>query len=181
MGAKIARIEPRVRNQESESHSGMNAAYLGANGFHADLTSYVSHGAPSSVTRQLTKGAVMNGGTGVFQGKFPVTRTVGQYTDADMQHQALLLEEGAAVFAKPELEIYADDVRCSHGSKTGQLDEYAVFYLRARVLDEFGATALLLTAFASDVLNGISNEELRTSLEAKIQDKLKEMRAGANC
>ena len=78
--------------------------------------------------------------------------------------------------SKPELEIYADDVKCSHGSTTGQLDEDAVFYLRARGLDEFGATALLLTAFASDVLNSITNEELREMLEEKIQAKLKEMR-----
>jgi Fe-S cluster assembly protein SufD len=78
--------------------------------------------------------------------------------------------------SKPELEIYADDVRCSHGSTTGQLDEDAVFYMRARGLDEFGATALLLQAFTSEVLNSVSSETLRSELELKIQSKLKQMR-----
>ena len=89
----------------------------------------------------------------------------------------ILLTDDATMNSKPELEIYADDVRCSHGSTTGQLDEDAVFYLRARGLDEFGATALLLTAFAGEALNSVSSEELRNILEQKIQAKLKEMRA----
>ena len=149
-GAKLARLETRLRHQESHSHAALNAAYLCGDGYHADFTSHVRHGAPSSITRQITKGAVLKGGRGVFQGKFLVPRTVGQYTDADMQHQALLLEEGAEVFAKPELEIYADDVACAHGNTSGALDDAQLFYMRQRGIPLAEARALLTEAFIAE-------------------------------
>lgn len=151
-GAKVARLETRLTHQESGSHATLNGAYLCADGFHADFTSHVRHGAPSSVTRQVTKGAVLDGGTGVFQGKFHVPRTIGQHTDADMQHQALLLEDGAEVFAKPELEIYADDVECAHGNTSGALDPNQLFYMRQRGIPEAQARALLTEAFVAEAL-----------------------------
>ena len=125
------------------------------------------HGANSCVTRQLTKGAVTKGGTGVFQGKFHVPRTAGQYTDADMQHQALLLEEGATVFAKPELEIYADDVECAHGNTCGALDETQLFYMRQRGIPEKAARALLTEAFVAEALEDAG--ELAGVLRAEAQ------------
>jgi len=152
-GAQVARLETRLTHQESGSHATLNGAYLCADGFHADFTSHVRHGAPSSVTRQTTKGAVLDGGTGVFQGKFFVPRTVGQHTDADMQHQALLLEEGAVVFAKPELEIYADDVECAHGNTSGALDPNQLFYMRQRGIPLAQARALLTEAFIAEALS----------------------------
>jgi Fe-S cluster assembly protein SufD len=151
-GAQVARLETQLKHQESGSHATLNGAYLCADGYHADFTSVVRHGAPSSVTRQLTKGAVLDGGTGVFQGKFYVPRTVGQHTDADMQHQALLLEDGAVVFAKPELEIYADDVECAHGNTSGALDPNQLFYMRQRGIPEAEARALLTEAFIAEAL-----------------------------
>lgn len=151
-GAQVARLETQLKHQESGSHATLNGAYLCADGYHADYTSVVRHGAPSSVTRQLTKGAVLDGGTGVFQGKFYVPRTVGQHTDADMQHQALLLEDGAVVFAKPELEIYADDVECAHGNTSGALDPNQLFYMRQRGIPETEARALLTEAFIAEAL-----------------------------
>ncbi|MEO1303713.1 MAG: SufD family Fe-S cluster assembly protein [Pseudomonadota bacterium] len=162
-GAKIARIETRLTHQGSESHATLNGAYLAAKGFHADFTSHVRHGAPSSVTRQITKGAVLDGGQGVFQGKFYVPRTVGQHTDADMQHQALLLEDGAEVFAKPELEIYADDVECAHGNTSGALDPNQLFYMRQRGIPEAEARALLTQAFVAEALED-ANESVRDAL-----------------
>lgn len=155
-GAKVARLETRLTHQESGSLATLNGAYLCAKGFHADFTSHVRHGAPSSVTRQVTKGAVLDGGTGVFQGKFHVPRTIGQYTDADMQHQALLLENGAEVFAKPELEIYADDVECAHGNTSGALDQNQLFYMRQRGIPEAQARALLTEAFIAESLEEAS-------------------------
>lgn len=155
-GAQVARLETRLTHQESGSHATLNGVYLCAEGFHADFTSHVRHGAPSSITRQTTKGAVLNGGTGVFQGKFFVPRTVGQHTDADMQHQALLLEEGAVVFAKPELEIYADDVECAHGNTSGALDPNQLFYMRQRGIPEAEACALLTEAFVAEALTEAS-------------------------
>ena len=165
-GAKIARLETRLTHQESGSHATLNGAYLCAKGYHADFTSHVRHGSPSSVTRQITKGAVLDGGTGVFQGKFHVPRTVGQYTDADMQHQALLLEDGAVVFAKPELEIYADDVECAHGNTSGALDPNQLFYMRQRGIPEAQARALLTEAFVAEALEEASDGVRDAMLDA---------------
>ena len=162
-GANVARLETRLTHQESGSHARLNGAYLCANGFHADFTSHVRHGAPSSVTRQVTKGAVLDGGTGVFQGKFHVPRTIGQHTDADMQHQALLLEDGAEVFAKPELEIYADDVECAHGNTSGALDQNQLFYMRQRGIPKAQARALLTEAFIAEALE-TAHESVREAL-----------------
>lgn len=165
-GAQVARLETRLTHHESGSHATLNGAYLCGAGYHADFTSHVRHGAPSSVTRQITKGAVLDGGTGVFQGKFHVPRTIGQYTDADMQHQALLLEDGAVVFAKPELEIYADDVECAHGNTSGALDQNQLFYMRQRGIPEAQARALLTEAFVGEALEQASDNVRDALLEA---------------
>ena len=166
-GAKLARMETRLVHRETGAKATLNAAYLVGNGLHADITTNVRHGANSCVTRQLTKGAVTDGGTGVFQGKFHVPRNAGQYTDADMQHQALLLEEGATVFAKPELEIYADDVECAHGNTCGALDETQLFYMRQRGIPEKEARALLTEAFIAEALD--SAGDLADVLRAEAQ------------
>ncbi|MEO1406372.1 MAG: SufD family Fe-S cluster assembly protein [Pseudomonadota bacterium] len=151
-GGDVTRIETRLVHQENEAHATLNAAYLAGKDMHIDFTSHVRHGARACVTEQRTKGAVMNGGEGVFQGKFHVPRNVGQSTDADMQHNALLLEDGAVVNAKPELEIYADDVACAHGNTCGALDDEALFYMRARGIPELAAKALLTEAFIAEAL-----------------------------
>lgn len=151
-GADVARIETRVVHQQTNALATLNGAYLAASGHHIDFTSHVRHGARACQTKQRTKGAVLNGGTGVFQGKFHVPRNVGQQTDADMQHNALLLEDGAVVNAKPELEIYADDVECAHGNTCGALDAEALFYMRQRGISEAQAKAMLTEAFIADAL-----------------------------
>lgn len=167
-GAQLARIETRVTHQKEQSRAVLNAAYLAGKGHHVDLTSQVRHGARYCVTEQLTKGAVMAGGTGVFQGKFHVPRNVGQHTNADMQHNALLLEEGAAVFAKPELEIYADDVECAHGNTCGAMDPMQLFYLRQRGIPEAEARALLTRAFLNEALDdaGVLGDVLANEVAA---------------
>jgi Fe-S cluster assembly protein SufD len=170
-GAKVARMETRAVHQGPGAKLTLNAAYLSGNGFHADITTNVRHGAPGCVTRQLTKGAVLDGGTGVFQGKFFVPRKTGQHTDADMQHQALLLEDGAVVFAKPELEIYADDVECAHGNTCGALDDAQMFYLRQRGIPEAQARGLLTEAFIAEAL-GTADEAVRDFMLTEAQDWL---------
>jgi Fe-S cluster assembly protein SufD len=167
LGAKAARIETRLVHRETGSKATLNAAYLAGGGLHADITTHVRHGAPSCVTRQLTKGAVLDGGRGVFQGKFHVPRTSGQQTDASMQHNALLLEEGAEVFAKPELEILADDVQCAHGNTSGALDAAQLFYLRQRGIPLTQARAMLTEAFISEALEGAG--DLEDALRAEAQ------------
>ncbi len=166
-GAKVARLETRLVHRETGSKATINAAYLAGAGLQADITTHVRHGAPSCVTRQLTKGAVLDGGRGVFQGKFHVPRTSGQRTDASMQHNALLLEEGAEVFAKPELEILADDVQCAHGNTSGALDAAQLFYLRQRGIPLTQARAILTEAFIAQALEGAGDLEHALRAEAQ--------------
>lgn len=171
-GAKVSRIETRLVHQETGSHSTLNAAYLAGDGYHVDFTSHVRHGARACVTRQVTKGAVVDGGRGVFQGKFHVPRNAGQQTDASMQHNALLLEDGAEVFAKPELEILADDVQCAHGNTSGQLDAAQLFYLRQRGIPLVQARALLTEAFIAQALEeaGVHEEALRAQAQTWLSE-----------
>nr|WP_225908083.1 SufD family Fe-S cluster assembly protein [Hyphomonas sediminis] len=166
-GARICRIETRLVHQQTGSLATLNAAYLAGGGYHIDFTSNVRHGAPACITRQVTKGAVLDGGRGVFQGKFHVPRTAGQQTDASMQHNALLLEEGAEVFAKPELEILADDVQCAHGNTSGALDANQLFYLRQRGIPLETARALLTEAFIAEALEEAGDLEEALRAEAK--------------
>ncbi len=149
LGAKLARIETRVDHFVGGSEAVLNGAYLVGEGFHADMTSHVRHSQPGCVTRQDVKGAARAGGKGVFQGKFLVAREA-QKTDAEMQHNALLLEEGAEINAKPELEIYADDVQCAHGNTAGALDAAALFYMRQRGIPEAEARAMLTESFIAE-------------------------------
>jgi Fe-S cluster assembly protein SufD len=165
-GAKLARIETTVTAAEGATVE-MNAVYLASAKRHVDLTSRVAHTAPGVNTRQLVRGVARKGGRGVFQGKFLVERA-GQKTDASMQHNALLLEEGAEVFAKPELEIYADDVACAHGNTAGQLDEDAVFYLRQRGIPDAQARAMITRAFLMEALPDWLDDELHGEIEARI-------------
>ena len=102
---------------------------------------------------------MLDGGRGVFQGKFIVPRNSGQQSDASMQHNALLLEEGAEVFAKPELEILADDVQCAHGNTSGALDANQLFYLRQRGIPLEKARALLTEAFIAEALETAGEHE----------------------
>lgn len=165
-GAKLARIEVSVEAGEGAVVE-MNGVYLASGKRHIDLTSRVTHGAPGVHTRQLVRGVARKGGRGVFQGKFLVERA-GQKTDAEMAHNALLLEEGAEVLAKPELEIYADDVACAHGNTAGQLDEDAVFYLRQRGLPDVEARALITRAFLLEAMQDWIGEDLHAEIEARI-------------
>ncbi len=165
-GSRLARIETSVTAAEGAKIE-MNAVYLAAANRHVDLTSRVAHAAPGVHTRQLVRGVARKGGRGVFQGKFLVERA-GQKADAAMAHNALLLEEGAEVFAKPELEIYADDVACAHGNTAGQIDEDAVFYLRQRGIPDVDARAMITRAFLMEALPDWMGETLRAEIEARI-------------
>jgi Fe-S cluster assembly protein SufD len=166
-GARLARIETDVVAAGAGARIELSGVYLAGPGRHADLTSGVRLAAPSAEVRQLVKGAARAGGRGVFQGKFRVDRAA-QLTDARMRHSALLLEAAAEAFAKPELEIYADNVQCAHGSTSGQLDADALFYLRQRGLPEPAARALLTRAFLAEALPDWLPEPQRAEVEARI-------------
>lgn len=168
-GARLARIETQVAVEGAGARVELDGVYLVGDGRHADLTSHVTHAVPGGVTRQLVKGAARAGGRGVFQGKILVAAGA-QKTDARQNHHALLLEDGAEVFAKPELEIHADDVQCAHGATVGGLDANALFYMRARGIPEGEARALLVEAFLTEAvpegLPGDLNEEILTRIRA---------------
>lgn len=162
-GAKLARLETHVNINGQGARVELNGAYLVDGGRHADLTSVIDHNVPQGVTRQLIKGVARKGGRGVFQGKIVVARGA-QKTDARQYHHGLLLDEGAEIFAKPELLIHADDVQCAHGSTAGGLDEGALFYLRSRGVPEAQARALLIEAFLAEALPVSLPEELSEEL-----------------
>jgi Fe-S cluster assembly protein SufD len=162
-GAKLARIETHVSVEGEGAEVELNGVYLCNAGRHADLTSVVEHKVPNGQTRQLIKGVVRKGGRGVFQGKIVVEHGA-QKTDARQYHHGMLLEDGAEIFAKPELLIHADDVQCAHGNTAGGVDENALFYLRSRGVPEAHARALLVEAFLAEAipqgLPGEVNDEL---------------------
>lgn len=134
---------------------------------HADFTLVVDHAAEGCESRELVKAVVDGRSRGVFQGKVIVERGA-QKTDGKQMANALLLSDEAEFDSKPELEIFADDVACGHGSTAGQLDEDLMFYLRARGIPEAEARALLIAAFIGEALDGIENESLRAALQEKV-------------
>jgi len=166
-GARLARIETTVFAEGEGAAVELNGVYLAGGKRHVDLTSRVDHKVPGVTTRQLMRGAARKGGRGVFQGKFLVERAA-QKTDAEMRHNALLMEEGAEVFAKPELEIYADDVQCAHGNTAGQLNEDAIFYLRQRGIPDVEARAMITRAFLIEALPDWLETGLRGEIEGRI-------------
>ncbi len=170
-GARLARIETHVAVEGEHANVALNGVYLAGAARHADLTSTITHRRLGGTTRQLIKGAARKGGRGVFQGRIEVARGA-QKTDARQYHHGLLLEEGAEIYAKPELEIYADDVQCAHGNTAGALDEAALFYMRARGIPEQIARGMLTEAFLLDALPDYLAEDVRTEVTVRIQNWL---------
>lgn len=166
-GAKLARIETEVIVEGAGAYVDLSGVYLCDAGRHADLTSHVTHAQGGATTRQRVRGAVRAGGRGVFQGKILVAPNA-QKTSAEQHHDALLLEEGAEVYAKPELEIYADDVVCAHGNTAGALDEAALFYLRTRGIQKAAAQALLTEAFVRAAIPEWLPDEISAEIEARV-------------
>ncbi len=134
-------------------------ACLGDGDFHHDDTVFITHDGENCESRQVYKKVLRNGATGVFQGKILVNNTA-QRTDGYQISQSLLLDDDSQFYAKPELEIYADDVACSHGSTSGAIDDEALFYLRSRGLPEGIATDLLTLAFLAEAVEEIEDEAL---------------------
>lgn len=138
-------------------------AALGDGDFHHDDTVFVTHDAVNCESRQVFKKVLRNGATGVFQGKILV-KPDAQKTDGYQISQALLLDDDAQFLAKPELEIYADDVACSHGSTSGAIDEDALFYLRSRGVPLAQAQDLLVLAFLAEAVDEIEDETISENI-----------------
>jgi Fe-S cluster assembly protein SufD len=130
----------------------------------------VDHKVANCESHELYKGVIDDSSTAVFNGKVFV-RPNAQKINAFQSNGNLLLSDSATINSKPELEIYADDVKCSHGSTTGQLDEEAIFYLRARGLSRKSARHIMVSAFIGDVLDKITNENIKTYTLSLLNDR----------
>jgi Fe-S cluster assembly protein SufD len=171
-GGRRQRIETHVAHPGGHASLRLDGVYLLADKAHADLTTVVTHDGLDGLTEQLTKGVVRDQARGVFQGRI-VVREGADRTDAKMGHHALILSDRAEVDAKPELEIYADDVACAHGNTVGALDEDALFYARQRGMPEADARALLTEAFIGEVIDRIDQGEARDVVRAWAAERLR--------
>ncbi len=143
-------------------------AAMGDGAFHHDDTVFITHGAERCESRQVFKKVLKHGAVGVFQGKILVKKGA-QKTDGYQISQALLLDDDSQFLAKPELEIYADDVKCSHGSTSGAIDETALFYLRSRGVPKRAAQSLLVLAFLADAIAEIADEAIAEDIRARLE------------
>ena len=170
-GARRQRIETHVLHPGGHAALRLDGVYLLADKRHSDQTTVVTHASVDGTTAQLTKGVVRDQARGVFQGRIVVEEGADR-TDARMGHHALILSDRAEVDAKPELEIYADDVACAHGNTVGALDEDALFYARQRGMPEAEARALLTEAFIGEVIDRIWFEGARDLVRAWAAERL---------
>lgn len=142
----------------------VNGVYLLSGAQHSDTTTEIIHGVPDCTSREVFHGVLFDKARGIFQGRILVTPDA-QRTDGHQMSRALLLSDRAKADAKPELQIYADDVKCSHGATTGELDGDALFYLRSRGLTLPEAKALLVEAFVNQVLEEMLDEDIKASFK----------------
>jgi len=170
-GARRQRLETQLDHPGGGADVRLDGIYILAGQRHADLTTVVEHERPDGATVQLTKGVVGGQSRGVFQGRIVVAEGADR-TDARMGHHALILSDRAEVDAKPELEIYADDVACAHGNTVGALDPEALFYARQRGMPEPTARALLTEAFLGEVVDRIAHEGARETARAWVARRL---------
>ncbi len=160
-------------NIDAENCEGhMNGLYQLSGKTHVDTNTSVDHLKPHSYSNELYKGILDENSRGVFNGKIYV-RPDAQKTNAFQSNNNILLTDTATINTKPQLEIWADDVQCSHGCTTGQMDEEAIFYLRSRGIEKTNAKALLLNAFANEALNELQNDLVKEEIEGIILNKLK--------
>ena len=168
-GGRLVRNEIHAVLAGPEAACHMNGAQLLRDGQHADTTTVLDHAAPDCRSRQTYKTVLSGRSRGVFQGRIHVHQ-VAQRTDGYQMNQALLLSPEAEIDSKPQLEIYADDVKCSHGATVGALDADQLFYLRARGIPEPAARTMLIDAFLQDVVDTIAEGPARDAVATAIAD-----------
>jgi len=167
LGGALVRNDIRVRLAAEGAGITLNGLYLAGGRQHIDNHTRVDHLQPSTCSRENYRGVLNGDARGVFNGKVIVHKGA-QKTDAFQSNANLLLSDNAEVDTKPELEIYADDVKCAHGATVGQLDQDMLFYLRSRSIDETTAKSLLTYAFADEIIRKIGIAPLRQRLEQMV-------------
>ena len=168
LSGRLTRNDLKINVNGNNCETFMNGAYTLKGKSHCDNHTTVDHKVAHCYSKELYKGVIDDRATNVFNGKVFV-RKDAQKINAFQSNANILLSDTGTVNSKPELEIYADDVKCSHGSTTGQLNDEAVFYLRSRGLSEKAAKELLVKAFLGEVLEEVENEEVSSYVEAQIE------------
>ncbi len=165
---RMTRNEAVVDLVGDDAVAHLSGAAVGDGAFHHDDTVFVTHRGQRCESRQVYKKVLKNGALGVFQGKILVKRGA-QKTDGYQTSQALLLDGDSQFLAKPELEIYADDVKCSHGSTSGAIDAGALYYLRSRGVPLKAAQSLLVLAFLAEAIAEIEDEGIAEDIRARLE------------
>lgn len=171
LGGRLVRHDLNVSLDAEGAYCELNGLYVLGGRQHVDNHTRVDHRKPNTRSREVYKGVLAGHSRGVFNGKV-VVHQGADGTDADQSNPNLLLSRDAEVDAKPELEIYADDVKCSHGATVGQLDRDALFYLRSRGMDEEEARGLLTYAFCREVVDRLRLDAARERLATELLGKL---------
>jgi Fe-S cluster assembly protein SufD len=164
-GAALSRNQIGVLLAGEAARCRVNGAYLMRGSQHADTTSVIDHAVPNCTSSEVFKGVLDDKARAVFQAK-TIVRKDAQKSDGRQLSKTLLLSDRAEIDAKPELEIYADDVVCSHGATAGQIDDDALFYLRSRGIDADDARAMLVDAFIEEALSEIARDDMRDTFRA---------------
>jgi len=168
VNGRLTRNEAVIEVNGDNAIAHIAGAAVGDGDFHHDDTVFITHDAVNCESRQVFKKVLRNGAVGAFQGKILV-KAGAQKTDGYQISQALLLDGDAEFLAKPELEIYADDVACSHGSTSGAIDEEALFYLRSRGIPSSDAQDLLTLAFLAEAIDEIEDEAIAADILSRLE------------
>ncbi|MEP6592534.1 MAG: Fe-S cluster assembly protein SufD [Acidobacteriota bacterium] len=171
LGGRLVRNDAAALLDGEGAECTLNGLYIADGDRLVDNHTSIDHAKAHCPSHEIYKGILGGRARAVFNGKI-IVRQDAQKTDAKQTNRALLLSDNAAINTKPQLEIFADDVKCTHGAAIGQLDEDAIFYLRARGLTYFEARDMLIHAFAGDILDRIKIEPLRVALEAELYAQL---------
>ena len=173
-GGRMVRNDVHALLAEEGCACNLDGLYLASGASHIDNHTTIDHRAPKSTSREVYKGVVGGRSRAVFSGRIMV-RPGAQQTDARQTNRNIVLSDGAVVHSKPHLEIFANDVKCSHGATTGRLNPDALFYLRSRGIGEKEANQLLIRAFMLEGLDCIAQTELRTELEGVLVNKIESL------
>jgi Fe-S cluster assembly protein SufD len=170
-GGALVRHDLRVALAEPGAEAQLRGLFIANGEGHIDYHTRLDHAAPHTHSSEIVRGIAGDHGRGIFNGKI-VVHEGADGTDAGMSNRNLLLSPRAEIDTKPELEIYADDVKCAHGATTGQLDDAALFYLRSRGIDRDSARRILVAAFAGEIIDALQPEALREYLLTQLAIKL---------
>ena len=174
LGGKIVRNNLSSILKDSGTNTNFYGIYIGMDKQHIDNQTFIDHAYPNCNSNELYKGILTDNAKGVFNGKIMV-RPDAQKTNAFQKNHSLVLSKGASMNSKPQLEIFADDVKCSHGATIGQLNEEALYYMRSRGLSKKEAISVLKQAFLTEITELIKIDSVREKVEQMLQNKFKQL------